>query len=129
MDKMRKPFQGVWNIIRFNWHFYVLSLGFLLIIILLSNYTNSTFRPYLFIIGLLIFLPTFISLCVSYYVYDLSGLYKLNWITDSKAIEKSTIININAGFDETSFLLKDKLPNSILLIFDWSQNVSSSYAL
>ena len=119
MEKMRKPFQGIWNIVRFNWHFYVLSLGFLLIIILLSNYTNSTFRPYLFIIALLIFLPTFISLCVSYYVYDLSGLYKLNWITDLKATEKSTIININAGFDETSFLLKDKLTNSVLLIFDF----------
>lgn len=116
---MRKPFQGVWNIIRFNWHFYVLSFGILLFLLLLSNYTNSTNRLYLFIFGLLIFLPTFISLSVSYYVYDLSGFYNLNWVDDLTDTEKSKIININAGFDETSILLKDKFPNAELLVFDF----------
>lgn len=119
MEKIRKPFQGVWNIVRFNWHFYILSIGFLLIITFLSNYTNAIFKPYLLIIGLLIFLPTVISLSVSYYVYDLSRLYNLNWITNSIHTKKSTIININAGFDETSILLKDKFPNSELVVFDF----------
>lgn len=119
MEKIRKPFQGVWNIVRFNWHFYVLSLGALLLLLLLSNYASPTFRPYSLVIAFLIFLPTFISLSVSYYVYDLSGLYKLNWITKTKAAEKGKIININAGFDETSLLLKDKFPNSELLVFDF----------
>lgn len=119
MEKIRKPFQGVWNIVRFNWHFYILSLGILLVLLLLSNYTNPTFRTYLFIIGLVIFLPTFISLSVSYYVYDLSGLYNLNWITNSIITKKSTIANINAGFDETSILLKDKFPNSELVVYDF----------
>jgi len=119
MEKIRKPFQGVWNIVRFNWHFYVLSFGVLLLLLLFSNYTNSTFRPYLFIVGLLIFLPTFISLSVSYYVYDLSGLYNLNWVSDFIDTKTNTIININAGFDETSILLKDRFPNSELLVFDF----------
>ena len=116
---MRKPFQGVWNIVRFNWHFYVLSFGALLLLLLLSNYTNSTFRLYLFVFALLIFLPTFISLSVSYYVYDLSGLYNLNWVNDFIDTERNTIVNINAGFDETSILLKDKFPNSEFLVFDF----------
>ncbi len=119
MGKMRKPFQGVWNIVRFNWHFYVLSFGALLFLLLLSKYTNSTFRPYLIIITLIIFLPTFISLGVSYYVYDLSGFYNLNWISAFIDTEKNTIININAGFDETSFLLKNKFSNSELLVLDF----------
>lgn len=119
MEKMRKPFQGVWNIVRFNWHFYVLSLGALLLLLFFSNYINSTFRLYSFVVALLIFLPTFISLSVSYYVYDLSGLYNLNWISAFIDTEKSTIVNINAGFDETSILLKDKFPNSELLVFDF----------
>ena len=119
MEKMRKPFQGVWNIVRFNRHFYVLSLGALLFLLLLSKYTNSTFRPYLIIISLIIFLPTFISLAVSYYVYDLSGFYNLNWISAFIDTEKNTIININAGFDETSFLLKNKFSNSELLVLDF----------
>lgn len=116
---MRKPFQGVWNIVRFNWHFYVLSLGVLLLLLLLSNYTNSTLRLYLLVIALLIFLPTLISLSVSYYVYDLSGLYNLNWVTDFIDTERNTIVNINAGFDETSILLKNKFPNSELVVFDF----------
>ncbi len=116
---MRKPFQGVWNIVRFNWHFYVLSIGALLILFVFSNFTNSIFSIYLFIVGVLIFLPTFISLSVSYYVYDLSGLYNLNWIANSITTEKSSIVNINAGFDETSILLKGKFPNSELVVFDF----------
>lgn len=116
---MRKPFQGVWNIVRFNWHFYVLSFVALLLLLLFSNYTNLTFTLYLLVVALLIFLPTFISLSVSYYVYDLSGLYNLNWISDNINTEKSTILNINAGFDETSILLKDKFPNSELMVFDF----------
>ncbi len=116
---MRKPFQGVWNIVRFNWHFYVLSFGALLILFLFSNYTNSTFKFYLFIVSLIIFLPTFISLSISYYVYDLSGLYKLNWITDFIDTKRNIIFNINAGFDETSILLKNKFPNSELFVFDF----------
>lgn len=119
MEKMRKPFQGVWNIVRFNWHFYVLSFGALLLLLLFSNYTNSTFSLYLFVVGLLIFLPTFISLSVSYYVYDLSELYNLNWISGFISTERNTIVNINAGFDETSILLKKKFPNSELLVFDF----------
>ena len=119
MGKMRKPFQGVWNIVRFNWHFYILSFAVLLLLLLLLNYTRSSFQIHLFIAGLLIFLPTFISLSVSYYVYDLSGLYNLNWIDSFKDNEINSIVNINAGFDETSILLKNKFPNSELLVFDF----------
>jgi hypothetical protein len=85
MEKMRKPYQGVWNIIRFNWHFYVLSVLGLLLLVLFINYTNSAIRFYLFVLGLLIFLTTFVSLAVSYYVYDLSGLYNLKWIATPPA--------------------------------------------
>jgi len=116
---MRKPFQGVWNIVRFNWHFYVLSFVVLVLLLFLSNYTNSTFRACLLILDALIFLPTFISLSVSYYVYDLSGLYNLNWVDDSIDIENGKVINVNAGFDETSILLKYKFPNFELLVFDF----------
>jgi ubiquinone/menaquinone biosynthesis C-methylase UbiE len=116
---MRKPFQGVWNIVRFNWDFYVLAFGALVLLLLLTNYVDLIFRPYLIILAFLIFIPTFISLGVSYYVYDVSDLYKLNWIDDFVESEESQIININAGFDETSILLKNKFPNSELLVFDF----------
>lgn len=119
MGKIRRPFQGVWNIVRFNWHFYVLAFGFLLILLLLTNYVTLAFGVYILGFGLLIFLPVLISLCVSYYVYDLSGLYQLNWIDSFLDAGESKIININAGFDETSILLKDMFPGSELIILDF----------
>ena len=119
MASVRKSFQGTWNIIRFNWQFYVLSFAFFLFALVLSIFLNEPFRDYVFILCALIFLPVIISLIVSLYVYDLSGLYKLNWITKTNITEKGTVININAGFDETSILLKDKFPNSELLVFDF----------
>jgi ubiquinone/menaquinone biosynthesis C-methylase UbiE len=119
MEQIRKPFQGVWNIIRFNWHFYILSFSILLFILLLTNYVNETIAFYLLLFGLLIALPIFISLLVSYYVYDLSGLYKLHWIDELASDEKSKIVNINAGFDETSALLKDKFKHSELIVLDF----------
>jgi Sulfate permease family len=117
MEKIRKPFQGVGNIIRFNWHFYILSLGLILFILIFAKYLNETYKPYLYLLCFLILLPIFISLCVSYYVYDVSKLYSLSWINDNE--ENISIININAGFDETSILLKEKFPNSKLTVLDF----------
>lgn len=119
MEQMRKPFQGVWNIVRFNRHFYLLSGAGLLLVFLLSNYLSEPFRFYaklLFLFGIFI---TMISLIISYYVYDLSDLYKLIWLNDLQTKEKSRIVNINAGFDETSVLLQNKFKNCELIVFDF----------
>src|SRR6185503_773158 len=117
MEQLRKPFQGVGNIIRFNWHFYILSWGFLLLLLFIANYLNESFQLYSYIACLLVTCTTLISLFVSYYVYDLSGLYSLNWLGESRTEGK--IVNINAGFDETSVLLKDKFKNAELLTLDF----------
>jgi ubiquinone/menaquinone biosynthesis C-methylase UbiE len=117
MGKIRKPFQGVGNIIRFNWHFYVLSLSAIIFLLILANYLNENYKSYLYLFCFFIFLPIFISLCVSYYVYDVSKLYSLNWIDDSD--KKINIININAGFDETSVLLKEKFAFAQLAVLDF----------
>lgn len=60
-------------------------------------------------------------LIVSAYVYDYSGYYNFNWlknynIEDSDAKQ---ILNINAGFDETSFIIKNIFPKSGLKVFDF----------
>ena len=111
---MRTTFQGVWNILRFNWHFYALSLGFLVVLCVLA-YLFSALSMYC--VGGLVVLPTIISLAVSYYVYDVSGFYGLEWLENS--LENHEIININAGFDETSGLLQVKFPNANLSVIDF----------
>jgi ubiquinone/menaquinone biosynthesis C-methylase UbiE len=118
MEKIRKPFQGVSNIVRFNWHFYVLSLAAILFILWANKYLES-YRFYTNILLFFIITPTLISLLVSYYVYDFSGLYKLLWLDKMGIISNKKMLNINAGFDETSVLLKEKYPNSVLIVFDF----------
>ena len=60
-------------------------------------------------------------LIVSAYVYDFSGYYKLQWLNNLTKDHESAkrIVNINAGFDETSFLIKNKFPQSDLTVFDF----------
>jgi SAM-dependent methyltransferase len=60
-------------------------------------------------------------LIVSAYVYDFSGFYKFNWlkqlqIEDSK---DKLNLNINAGFDETSYLIEKILPQAKLQVYDF----------
>lgn len=111
---MRKPLQGVLNIIRFNWHFYAIAFGAILFLMFVANYLN---QQYLYIICLLIFAPILISLVASFYIYDWSGLYDLKWIETNNS--EKIIVNINAGFDETSALLQNKFKTAELVALDF----------
>ena len=117
MEQMRKPFQGVVNIIRFNWHFYVLAIGFLLLMFFIRNNVDSSLHIYIDIVCIITVGTTLITLLVSFYIYDLSGLYKLNWIQQAKA--NGITLNINAGFDETSTLINDRLKPSDFIVLDF----------
>lgn len=60
-------------------------------------------------------------LIVSAYVYDFSGYYNLQWLKGLpyNPSGPKEIVNINAGFDETSFILKEKFPEADLKVFDF----------
>ena len=103
MELKRRKFQGVLNIfiisqIIFEWPELILW-------IIVS----------VFIYGLIM------PLVVSAYVYDFSGYYNFNWLKKhvTENSKSKQIININAGFDETSFILKNKFPNSHLKVYDF----------
>jgi SAM-dependent methyltransferase len=120
MEIKRRKFQGVLNILSFNRHFYVLGLGVLGILIAVYWFFN--WPPVVFWIIVLSFLYGLIMpLIVSAYVYDFSGYYDLHWlqseIKNNKEIKQ--ILNINAGFDETSFIIKNIFPHSDLKVFDF----------
>lgn len=112
----RKPFQGVWNIVRFNWHFYVLFLTATILALFLYPQLPPTIQPLLVIGVLLAFFVTVLSLLISYYIYDRSNLYQLNWLND---LTTSKILNINAGFDEISETIKYKFPDIDLVVCDF----------
>jgi SAM-dependent methyltransferase len=47
------------------------------------------------------------STAVSHYIYDRSGLYELSWLRDELVAMPKRWINIHAGLDETSALMKE----------------------
>ena len=60
-------------------------------------------------------------LIVSAYVYDFSGYYNFSWLKNviSERGSIKLIANINAGFDETSFIIEENFPGSSLKVFDF----------
>jgi SAM-dependent methyltransferase len=115
MEVTRTPFQGVLNIIRFNWHFYAFALVIVTLTIIAAGYFDA--RPLLYLLAMLIFAGSITSLLVSFCIYDLSGLYKLNWLVSTTT--ERLIVNIHAGFDETSLLIGNKYKDAELRIIDF----------
>ncbi|WP_291867532.1 methyltransferase domain-containing protein [Maribacter sp.] len=119
METLRKPNQGVLNIVRFNWHFYVIAILLIGVLLLGVNYVTPIGQMYIYsaIIILLVAVPLLVSLVVSWYVYDCSGLYAFSWLPEENT--EQTIVNVNAGFDETSAIFKQRFKNSELKVFDF----------
>ncbi len=116
----RRKFQGVLNILSFNRHFYVIGL-LVLGLIIVSQVWFKWSETLLIGIILLFIYGLITPLIISAYVYDFSKYYEFKWL--DKIIKPNSapkkMININAGFDETSFLIKNKYTNSELQVFDF----------
>ncbi len=126
----RKPFQGVGNIVRFNWHFYVLAALLVILLLALQLWAGAWLPAWVHIgmqmgVGLAVG-STLVSLVVSYYVYDYSDLYQFQWLanlpinaTKSETIKVPTMVNIHAGFDETSEALVAHYSQATWYVFDF----------
>lgn len=116
----RRPFQGVLNILSFNRHFYAIGLAMLGAVT--AYYILVGLPPVAFWIIVAAFAyGLLMPLIVSAYVYDFSGYYQFHWldkvIPDAEDIKQ--VVNINAGFDETSFIINRRLPHADLRVFDF----------
>ncbi len=120
MEVERKKFQGVLNILSFNRHFYYYGLATLILILFGTHFLNiPSFINKLLIAG---FTYGFLMpLIISAYVYDYSGYYNFHWLENyiDDMSKEMKVVNINAGFDETSFIVKHKLKNADLEVFDF----------
>lgn len=119
MELKRKPFQGVLNILSFNRHFYMIGLS-MIVLIFLSRLLFDWNSIIFWVIIILFLYGLIMPLIVSTYVYDFSGYYNFKWLEHLNITNPNhLIVNINAGFDETSFILKSKFPNANLQVFDF----------
>ncbi|MEO1451461.1 MAG: methyltransferase domain-containing protein, partial [Bacteroidota bacterium] len=119
MESKRGPFQGVLNIIRFNWHFYLIAGIGIVGLFVVMNWLPDSFQIWGWLGIFLVIFPLSVSLLVSWYVYDLSGLYHLKWLNEEVLPSDALLVNIHAGFDETSSLLKTKFPEANLRVLDF----------
>jgi len=120
MEEKRRKFQGVLNILSFNRHFY--TFGLTVLAVLFVSHFLIRWPDIVFWLIVAAFLYGLIMpLIVSAYVYDFSGYYKFHWLKNLIADDERVklIINVNAGFDETSFIIKNKFPQSDLKVFDF----------
>lgn len=120
MELKRRKFQGVLNILSFNRHFYV--FGGIALALLIGSYWLFNWPAYLFWIVIAAFIYGLIMpLIVSAYVYDFSGYYRFDWLKqyDLQDGTDKLFLNINAGFDETSFILHHHFPKARLQVFDF----------
>ena len=120
MEVARRKFQGVLNILSFNRHFYVFGLIALIGIISSLLLVNAPVVLLWVIIAGFIY-GLLVPLIVSAYVYDFSGFYQFDWLKQLNIAdaEHRFHLNINAGFDETSYLIKQILPQAELQVYDF----------
>jgi SAM-dependent methyltransferase len=117
----RRPYQGVVQILQFNWRFYVTTAGSIGVALLALPFLAKLGRTVLLLgtAPALFWLAS--SLLVSHYVYDRFPLYDLNWVCSVLSRTPRRWINIHCGLDETSDLLAAIFPaaaSQVVDIFD-----------
>lgn len=120
METKRRKFQGVLNILSFNRHFYITGIGILALITASHKIFEWSDLLYWLIIAAFLY-GLIMPLIVSAYVYDFSGYYDFQWLKNCSVDESKVknILNINAGFDETSYIIKNNFPQAGLKVFDF----------
>ncbi|MGI4863216.1 MAG: class I SAM-dependent methyltransferase [Janthinobacterium lividum] len=120
MEPVRTPFQGLVNIVRFNWHFYALALGLVLILAVAAGLLPTPLRYYAGAMLGLVVAPVVVSLAVSTYVYDFAGLYRLGWLPAPHVpAAGATLLTVSAGFDEISPVVRQRWQPAQLLAVDF----------
>lgn len=112
--------QGVWSVLRFNWHLHLIALVVIIVFvsaaIFLTGLASFLFATLAFgaVCSLLL------SIVATWVAYDASGLYQLHWLVPFVENAKFAT-NIHAGFDEISPLLRRRSAKATWKIFDFYQ--------
>ena len=117
----RSRLQGVLQILRFNWRFYLATTGGAAVAFLVAVQLPPVLRVPLLAGCSLALYWTCSSLLASYYIYDWYPIYQLSWLARQLPKAPRHWVNIHAGLDETSHLLPELFPSAegrVLDIYD-----------
>lgn len=114
----RRPFQGVWTIIRFNWHLHAGALAAIALLLAGAVWLTGLASLVCALLAVPAILSVMLSLLATWHAYDASGLYQPAWL--APLLENARhAANIHAGFDETTALLKSAFPDINWHVFDF----------
>ncbi len=127
---IRGPFTGVANIVRFNWPMYagaVAVIGTGLVITRLAALPRLLAR--MIMTGLFgAAFTIFSSLVVSFWIYDRSPLYGWKWLGKFVSRPPRRIVNVHAGFDESTAALRRLYPEAEMAVLDFYDPVKNPEA-
>jgi len=114
----RRPFQGVWTVVRFNWHLHAFALATIGILAAGAAFLTGYAALACAALALAAALSVALSLLATWLAYDAGGLYQISWLVPEMA-DTRRAANIHAGFDETTALLKAGFPGAGWQVFDF----------
>lgn len=119
MAAMRSKYQGVYDIICFNRHWYVLALLVMLISLFFALGLAGLWGGLFLAVFGATFFFSLSSLLISHWVHDRSELYNLPWLKSRFSEPGTRILNMTAGFDLASGRLREMFPGSKVYTCDF----------
>jgi ubiquinone/menaquinone biosynthesis C-methylase UbiE len=117
----RGRWEGVTNVVRFNWPLYAVGL-----IAASAAIAGAALIPRpawliaaLWAAGIAAAYLLIASLLVSVWVYDLSPLYRFAWAREALATAPKRILNLHSGFDESSAALQTAFSDARIDVLDF----------
>lgn len=114
----RIPFQGVLMVVRFNWHFFAIAGGVLVLLAVFASVAPKPFHLAALMLIACMLLGVLVPLIATFWAYDATGLYRLDWLRPWVK-QTGRGVNIHAGFDETTPLLRETFPAWQWHVFDF----------
>jgi SAM-dependent methyltransferase len=115
---VRRPCQGVLQILQFNWRTYVTTAAAVTVALLAARFLPGLLRAWVLIGVMPALFWLMSSLLVSWYVYDHFPLYDLKWVPRALSRTPGRCLNIHCGLDETSSLLAATFPGAAFDVVD-----------
>ncbi len=116
----RGPFDGVLQIVRYNWSLYAAAIAGSAVVVALV----LILHPMAVVSWILLAGSAFgifwlaASLATSHYIYDRSGLYRWDWIRDKLRLVPHRLVNVHCGLDESSAALRRIYSDTALTVLD-----------
>lgn len=114
---MRGRYEGMWNVLRFNWPKYAWGVVVLFLLIIGAISLPDAWIWFCLaasLVAVMLVLPLF----ASHIIYDRSELYAMPWLQPLNVQPPANVLNLTAGFDESSHLIKDRFPACVLHVVD-----------